>query len=188
MPDPSHNLKSQQMAERYEALLRQHGAALRRLTAAYELDRSRQEDLWQEICLALWQALPSFRGESSERTFAFRVAHNRGISHSLKRKGGPETLDLDELGGGEREHNLVAPELDPEEAAVGRQDRERLVAAVRALPLVPRQALILSLEGLSHKEIAEVLGLSENNVAVRLHRARERVRIWMLPSGGRHDA
>lgn len=174
-------------AERYEELLRRHGAALRRLTSAYDNDAGRQEDLWQEICLALWRALPSFRGECSERTFAYRIAHNRGISHSLRRKAGPATLELDDLEDDERDALLVAPARDePESRVLARQDRGRLLAAIRALPLLPRQVLILSLEGLSHKEIGEVLGLTDNNVAVRVHRARERVRALLeSPPGGR---
>lgn len=159
---------------RYQALLQAHGAALRRLAASYEADHGRQEDLWQEISLALWRALPSFRGDSSERTFAFRIAHNRGISHALRHRG-PQPVELDDL---DEDHGiqLADPTADPERRATERQSRERLLAAVRALPLVPRQVLTLSLEGLSHKEIGEVLGLTDTNVAVRLHRARERVR------------
>jgi RNA polymerase sigma factor (sigma-70 family) len=160
--------------ERYQALVLAQGPALRRLAATYEADRGRQEDLWQEICLALWRALPAFRGDCSERTFAFRIAHNRGISHALRHRG-PHQVELDELDEGQGVQ-LADPAADPERQVAERQTRERLLAAVRALPLVPRQVLTLSLEGLSHKEIGEVLGLTDTNVAVRLHRARERVR------------
>ena len=63
--------------DRCVRLLHEHDRALRRLAASYERDPSRQQDLVQEIWLAVWQALPRFRGECSERTFVFRIAHNR---------------------------------------------------------------------------------------------------------------
>ena len=62
-------------------LLQEHDRALRRMAASYERDPSRRQDLVQDIWLAVWQALPRFRNECSERTFVFRIAHNRAVSH-----------------------------------------------------------------------------------------------------------
>src|SRR5215472_7965496 len=67
----------------FEALLREYEPALRRLAAAYEPDVHEREDLLQDIAFALWRALPCFRGDSSTRTFVYRIAHNRAISHRL---------------------------------------------------------------------------------------------------------
>ena len=78
---------SRALEQRYDRILQEHGPALRRVAATYEADPARREDLFQEICLALWQALPRFREEASERTFAFRIAHNRGLTHGLARGG-----------------------------------------------------------------------------------------------------
>ncbi len=170
---------------RYQKLLLENGGALRRVAAAYEADRGRQEDLLQDILLALWRALPSFRGESSERTFLFRIAHNRGVSHSLKHQRS-NLVELESLEESAQEEILADPRQDPEQRAKEKQDRAHLLEAIRALPLPPRQILTLCLEGLSHREIGEVLGLSENHVAVQLHRARHKVRAWLeQKSGGR---
>lgn len=139
--------------------------SIQRLAMAYERDRALQQDLIQEIWLALWLALPSFRGDCSERTFVFRIAHNRGVSHiQQSRRRRTEALD--------EESPIPDPRADPESAAGQHERRERLQAAVRRLPLGLRQVVVLTLEGLSNREAAEVLGLSENNVAVRLTRAR----------------
>lgn len=51
-----------------------------------------QEDLTQDIALALWNALPSFHGECSERTFVYRIAHNRGVNHLVRRRARSEPL------------------------------------------------------------------------------------------------
>jgi RNA polymerase sigma factor (sigma-70 family) len=152
------------VAERFARLLREHGPALRRLAAGYEADQHEREDLLQEIALALWMALPSFRGECSERTFVFRIGHNRALTHRRRRQARPPTLD---------DMTAIAdPRADPEADLARAQHHDRLMAAVRRLPHPHRQVTMLSLEGLSHREIAEVLGITENNVAVRLSRAR----------------
>jgi RNA polymerase sigma-70 factor (ECF subfamily) len=159
---------SRALEERYDRFLREHGPALRRVAAIYEADLARREDLFQDVCLALWQALPRFRGDCSERTFAFRIAHNRGLSHGWRARGTPATLE--EAG------EIPDTRKDPESELCDRDRRERLREAVRLLPPVARQVVALSLEGLSHREIGEVLGLTENNVAVRLTRARKLLR------------
>ena len=156
------------LEERYDRILREHGPALRRVAAIYEADPARREDLFQDVCLALWQALPRFRGDCSERTFAFRIAHNRGLTHGWKSRG--TIADLDEA------EEIPDPRRDPESELCDRDRRERLREAVRRLPPGARQVVALSLEGLSHREIGEVLGLTENNVAVRLTRARKLLR------------
>lgn len=159
---------SRVLEERYDAILREHGPALRRVAAIYEADPARREDLFQDVCLALWQALPRFRGDCSERTFAFRIAHNRGLTHGWKARGA--TADLEEA------EEIPDTRRDPESDLCDRDRRERLRDAVRRLPPGARQVVALSLEGLSHREIGEVLGLTENNVAVRLTRARKLLR------------
>ena len=150
---------------RFLRILHAHGAALQRLTAGYERNAGRRQDLEQEIHLAVWQALPSFANQCSERTFVFRVAHNRAISHIRHwrlRSAGPlndETVILDSA-------------ENPEQAASHAQRRSALAASIRQLPLSQRQVILLLLEGLSHREIGEVLGITNGNVAVRATRAR----------------
>lgn len=155
----------------FERVLALYGPALGRLAGAYESRRALREELQQEIALALWQALPSFRGESSEKTFVFRVATNRALTHIARR--GPAALDL--------EAALEVPDGrdGPETRASASQQSVRLVAAVAALPLGLRQVVSLALEGLDHAEIADVLGLTENNVAVRMHRGKAVLRDQM---------
>lgn len=151
--------------ERCIRLLNEHDRALRRMAASYERDPSRQQDLMQEIWLAVWQALPRFRNECSERTFVFRIAHNRAVSHvdySQRR----QTDLLDE------EASIQAPGPDPEHSLSQQQRHERLRAAVQSLPIGLRQVVVLTLEGLTNAEVADVVGITENNVAVRLTRAR----------------
>lgn len=177
-PETPLSRTSRDLEERYDHLLREHGPALRRVAATYEADPARREDLFQEICLALWQALPRFREEASERTFAFRIAHNRGLTHGWRARGSM-TADLEEA------EELADPRLDPESEIQEGERRDQLREAVRRLPLTARQVIVLSLEGLSQREIGDVLGITENNVAVRLTRARKLLRQALETEGSR---
>lgn len=153
-------------AARFERLLHEFGPALERLAAAYEADPNEREDLLQEIVFALWRALPAFRGDCSEKTFVYRIAQNRGITHRLRRHARDRRLvELNEV-------SDIADPSTEEEDGIDVLGRDALLAAVQQLPASHRDVIVLSLEGLSNAEIAEVLGISAGNVAVRLFRAR----------------
>jgi len=153
--------------ENFDRVLREYGPALSRLAISYEPIAAQREDLLQEIALAIWRALPRFRGECSERTFLYRIAHNQGLSHAWRRQ--PLRQPLDEI---DESEEPVDPRPHPEEHTAQQHRKVRLVTAIQALPVGYRQIITLVLEDLSHAEIADVLGISVNNVAVRLNRAR----------------
>ena len=126
--------------------------------------------------MALWTALSRFRGDSSERTWVYRVAHNTAISFAASRR----RRDGRELAG-EPEREPIA-DARQEGDAIDRQRRERLWAAVQELPLTERQIIVLHLEGLSAAEIEAIIGASAGAVATRLTRIRQKL-AWRL----RHD-
>src|SRR5687767_15328762 len=111
----------------FERVLREYGPALRRLAASWERDPAAQEDLLQEILLALWRALPRFRGDASEKTFVFRVAHNRALTHRFKPR--PERVPLDAAAG------VHDPRPSPEDSAAAAQTIDRLMRSLRELPV-----------------------------------------------------
>jgi len=159
------------LEQQFDRILTEHGPAISRLAFNYEAIAGVREELVQEIAMAIWRALPHFRGECSERTFVFRIAHNRGLSHASRRR--PAHEPLDELTDADHPPD---PQPDPEVSAAQSHARARLASAIQALPLAQRQITVLMLEGLSHAEMAEVLGTTENNVAVRLTRAKTALR------------
>jgi RNA polymerase sigma-70 factor (ECF subfamily) len=154
--------------EWFDRLLQTFGAALARLAAAYARDWAERDEVLQEMLVALWQAFPRFRGDCAERTFVFRVAHNRGITFASRRRWDAR-LDA-------ATEDVPDPRADQDEATVRAIEHDRLLAAVRELPEIQREAVLLHLEGLSHREIGEIQGTSENYVAVRLSRARQSLR------------
>lgn len=157
------------LQEQYVQLLNELGAGLSRLAAAYEAVPQAREDLLQDIRVALWVALPRFRGEASLRTFVYRIAHNRALTHVWRRKQAGVHDPIEDV-------ELTDERPDPEARAMERVSRDQLFEAIRALPLPSRQVITLALEDMSNREIGSVLGLTENNVAVRLSRARTLLR------------
>lgn len=163
----------QQPDDRFHRLLLEYGAPIERLAAAYEPDPNEREDLVQDIVFALWRALPAFRGECSERTFIFRIAQNRGLTHRWRRR--TRNARLVELDDATAELPDPATERDTSDLMRSISPQE-LLAAVQHLPGLQRDVIVLSLEGLSNGEVAEVLGITSGNVAVRLTRARSALR------------
>jgi RNA polymerase sigma factor (sigma-70 family) len=160
--------RRKELERQYEDLLKEYGPGLSRLTASYELLAHVREDLLQDIRLALWTALPGFRGECSLRTFVYRIAHNRSLTHVYRRRR--------QLPESEESEKIIDPKSDPESSAIQNAMHARIAQAIRSLPIAYRQVVTMSLEGLPHAEIALVLGISESNVAVRLNRARALLR------------
>lgn len=156
------------LEQRFAALMKAEGAALTRLAASYARGSDDRDDLFQDIAVAIWQALPRFRGECSERTFLFRIAHNRGISHIARRR-----LPIIESG---EDPDLRDERPDPEQSLSAEQQRQRLLNAVLKLPVGYRQVVTLALEGMSYQEIGDILGIAESNAGARLTRARQMLR------------
>lgn len=154
-------------------ILSDHAGSLERLAASYARSAADRADLRQDIALALWLALPGFRGACSERTFVLRIAHNRALTFLAKR--GARTEDI-----ASHEDAVTATTGKNPAVVFERSERDsRLLAAVRALPIAQRQIVMLLLEGLSQREIAEIVGISENNLNVRTHRARAALRVLL---------
>jgi len=158
----------EELSRRFAAIFDEYGAALARLAASYGRARGEQDDLFQEIMIALWKALPAYRGDCSERTYVYRIAHNRAISYLSRRR--PVAANLAE------EQELPAPSATPEQALSRDEEAQRLADAVAGLPVGHREVVALALEGLGYREIADVLGISESNVGARLTRARGQLR------------
>ena len=163
MSDEGRRPELETARDRFERVIGAFGAAIGRTSRSYAKTSEEREDLEQDIALALWRALPGFRGECSERAFVLRVAHNQALSFLTRRRARP----YEPLAG---EPAADAP--DPEVLADLSERMRAVFRAIHALPVARRQVLTLALEGLSHEQIGEVLGISAGNVAVRVNRAR----------------
>jgi len=147
-----------------------------RAVSGYELNPALREELYQEVLLAIWESLPRLREPDRLLFFALRIAHNLGASHARAAVRRPASVSFDEQVHDSR------PEAGADAAR-----RNWLFEALATLPLNLRQVLMLQLEGFDYAEIADLLGISAENVGVRLHRARARLR-QLLPEGQNDDA
>ena len=152
----------------YKEAVAEFGAALERLARGYESDPDKRRDLLQEIHVALWRSFKSFDNRCSLRTWVYRVAHNRGVSHirgSVRKYS--QTVSLDDLDA------MPDEELDGEIALDRNRAIERILALIQQLPDLDRQVIMLHLEGLDAASIAEIAGLSPTNVGTKIHRLKK---------------
>ncbi len=137
------------------------------------------EDVLQSTFLNAWAHLPEFEGRSSLATWLYRIAAN--VALMLIRRKRPD-IYLEDAEGQESSGDLTPTQfLDwsdlPEDELLSGEARRQLEAAIGSLPELLRIVFVLrDVEGLSIKETAEALGLSETNVKTRLLRARLRMR------------
>ena len=162
--------------EMYRLAGKEFGPAIARLAAAYERNPAQRQDLMQDIHLAVWQSLANFRGECALRTWVYRVAHNTAATHVLKQKRARRShwVGLEELEG-------TPDEFDGERFVDQLRVFEKLAVIIQRLKPLDRNVLLLYLEGLGASEIADVVGVSANLVAQKVHRAKELLSRHFLP-------
>jgi RNA polymerase sigma-70 factor, ECF subfamily len=152
----------------FAQLLQTHRGILLKVAASYARGAEDRADLAQEIALQLWRAFPSYARERPFSTWMYRVALNVAISQQRRERPLRAQESLDEA-----HHALVGDaDVDAEE----RQRLELLQRAMQALGPLDLALLLLHLDGCSHRQCGEVLGLSESNAATRLSRIRQRLR------------
>lgn len=145
-------------------LIDRHQGILHKVCRLYRDTREDQEDLFQEIIYQLWRSLPSFAGTAKFTTWMYRIALNTAMA--AYRKSKPRLV----LG-----HTF--PEQADEDGNAERQHREeRMFAALKQLNDPEKALIALYLDELSYREIAELTGLTENNVGVKLNRIKTKIK------------
>jgi RNA polymerase sigma-70 factor (ECF subfamily) len=134
---------------------------IRRLCTAYAFSAADREDLFQDIFLAVWRALPGFRGDASVRTWLYRIAHNVAFTWQTR----------------DRRRQRRETGWDDQIELVGQMDVRRIALnrAIASLNPADRTMTLLWLEGLSAAEIEDVTGVKAATVAVRLSRIRKQL-------------
>ena len=158
----------------FEQIVGEFGPLISRIAMSYEADPAHREDLVQQIFLAVWQALPSYRADASLKTFIARIAQNRAISFVARQVRQGPVAELPEL--------VESDEPDPEQSAIDASERKMLLDATRRLPLPQREVIILVLEGFSYGEIADMLNIAPNALALRLSRAKATLKKMLEPA------
>ena len=129
-----------------------------------------RDDLMQELMLAMWRAVPAFRHGAQPGTFIYRVAHNAALSWRRGHRNYERRVDQFEVS--------VRREAETPSGSEAVREREVLgflYAHIRALPAVERSLMLLHLEGVTYAEMAQIHGISESNVGVKLTRLKQKL-------------
>lgn len=154
----------------FVSVINQHQGLIHKVCLMYETDPEARNDLFQEIVLQLWRSFPSFRGEAKLTTWMYRIALNTAISGLRKQNRKLKTEDIDE------KHFNIS---DPSTAEEREEAFQRLQWAIRQLSEIERAMIMMALDEVPYDEIAETIGITQNNVRVRMNRIRERLRKLM---------
>lgn len=138
------------------------------------------EDLYQEILINVWRGLEKFRGDAQLSTWVYRIAVNTALSFVNKKN---KYLNFNTYLDDAKASNLVGE--DGETRMVLDKQLELMADMINQLSVVDKIIMSLVLEELSTKEIAEVVGITESNVRVKIHRIKEELREKV--KGGQYD-
>ncbi len=169
-------------ASAFEPLVEKYRQRVWRLAYQVLHDREEAWDVAQEAFVRAFHSLPSFRGRSAFYTWLFRITVNVATDRHRQRGAqarafGPERVTEEEWA-----RTTPDPSGGPEQQAARKEQRERIRRALDALPPKARTIIMLSdVEGLSYREIAEVLNCPIGTVMSRLHNARKRLKGLLGP-------
>lgn len=143
--------------------IRSNQGIIYKLVGLYASDEEEKKDLYQEVLLQTWKAWPSFRKESKFSTWLYRICLNTILTQKRK----PSRVD----------YKTSLEDVSPVIANVyeSNQDVLGLRNAIRQLPETDRAIISMHLDGYDNVEIGEVLGISNNHVAVKLHRIKRQL-------------
>ena len=158
------------------ALIERHAGIVRKVAMSYSRSAADRRDLEQEIVAQLWKSYATFDGRRPFSTWMYRVALNVAISIARSQRWQePEAASLDD-------HALetLADDADDVEREHGISELRDFIAGLDELN---RALILLYLDEHNYREIADILGISETNVATKISRVKQRLRARMNPQG-----
>jgi RNA polymerase sigma-70 factor, ECF subfamily len=159
-----------------------HGSSVMKVSRAYTLTSEETQDLAQEILPQAWRSLPGFEGKAKASTWFYRVALHTAMNWHRKDK--PRRTRQQPL---LEVQDLVTEGADNSTEQIQHRDTvEQLYNAIHQLPKTDAALVLLYLDELSYREMADVLGISENNVGVKLNRAKKA--LGLLMNGESHES
>ncbi|MFH6956306.1 RNA polymerase sigma factor [Flavobacterium aquidurense] len=154
--------KEQEFLNRIES----HKGILYKVSKMYMDNHDDQQDLFQEIVCQLWKSYDSFRNESQFSTWMYRVAVNTAIVFLKKEKRKVDKYEI-------ASENIKEDESD---SHIKESQIDHFYKAVQKLEKIDKAIIFYQLEGFSHREIGENLGISEGNARVKLNRAKDKLK------------
>ena len=148
----------------FARMVREHKGTVYTVCYMFSKDEEEVADLFQDILVNLWKGFEGFRGDSSVRTWVYRVSLNTCISADRKKKRRGETVPLS------IDINLC------DDSGDDMKQIRRLQSRISRLGPFDRAIVLLWLENLSYDEIGAIVGITAKNVSVRLFRIKEQLK------------
>jgi RNA polymerase sigma factor (sigma-70 family) len=164
-------MRARDKETQFAAGVEQHRDALYRVCCAYVRDEADRQDLYQETLIHIWKSLDAFRGQSNLGTWMYRVAVNTCLGWLRHEQRRYRILEQ-----AWKEQTAAAAVMEPELPTAAAENMRQLYACIARLASVDRLVVSLYLEEMATAEIAAVLGISEGNVRVKLHRIKNQLR------------
>ena len=158
----------------FAAAVEQHRDALYRVCCAYVRDETDRQDIYQEVLIHIWKSLDAFRGQSGLGTWVYRVAVNTCLGWLRHEKRRSRMLERVQ-----EEQPSADFGIEADVPTAAGDNLRQLYACVARLAPVDRLLVSLYLEEMPTAEIGAVLGISEGNVRVKLHRIKNQLRETM---------
>ncbi len=159
MTDPPTNERD------FASLIKQHSRIINKVSYFYANDKLPFDDLRQEIYVNIWLGLKQFRGDSKMSTWIYRVAVNSALMALRSSKPKIETVSVD--------FGLL--DISSEADDVQRENLQALQSLINRLEDIEKAIMLLWLDEHSYDEIADIIGLKRNTVAVKIHRIKDKL-------------
>lgn len=159
----------------FKMIVDENSERIIRICRFYNPNTEDQKDMYQEVLVNVWKSLDSFRGDSKISTWVYRIAINTSLNFTGKAFRQMKLMVDRDV------NNLQV--LADEDLSLKQQfetDFETLQQLLNQLSVIEKAMMSLVLEDLSMREIADIIGLTENNVRVKIHRIKEKLREQML--------
>lgn len=156
----------------FRQIIAENQERIYRICAFHSKDQDDCNDLFQQVLINTWQSMRNFRGESKVSTWMYRIALNTCIDHFRAEKRRGKTLREFQ-----QEYSQRALMNDTWEKVKMERQLEELKVQINQLSVIDKLIISLFLEEVGSKEIAEVIGISEGNVRVKIHRIKENLKL-----------
>ena len=154
--------------QRFTGLLKENKGIVYKICNSYCANKKDRDDLAQEIIYNLWKSFDSYKEEYKFSTWMYRVALNVAISFYRQEKKFKAHDSLSE--------ELLVFEEDPEEQKESKNKLKLLQGFIEELKEIDKAIILLYLDDKSHREISEITGFTETNVATRINRIKDKLR------------
>jgi len=165
-------VKREKKEEQFNQIVTENREMIKRICSYYSVNRQDRQEMFQEVLIHIWKGLDHFRGESAMGTWIYRIAVNTAISYIGKVNKYIKTNVYVEP----QRLSSVFDEDTPEERRRREMQFERLNHELKELSVIDNTIISLQMEGLSTKEIADVIGITEPNVRVKIHRIKTEIK------------